>query len=283
MTAPDTARAGRAAAAPSTGARGPLFAVRGLDVRYDGEPALRGVDLDVAEGRITALVGPSGCGKTTLLQCLDRLTDLIAGCVVRGSVRFDGRELVGRAVDLRALRADVGMVFQKPNPFPLSVRANLHLALREHGCPRAELDRVTEEVLREVGLWDEVAGRLGRPALALSGGQQQRLCIARALTLRPRVLLMDEPCSSLDPRSTEAVEALVRRLAGDYTVVVVTHDLAQARRLADDVAVLWSDGDGGRLVEAGPAREVLEAPTSEEARAYLSGRLGLGPTGDGPG
>ena len=250
-----------------------LLSVRDLAVSYAGKPALEEVDVDIHEGRVTALIGPSGCGKTSFLYSLNRMSDLVPGCEVSGSIRFDGRDVATES-DTGWLRREVGMVFQKPNPFPLSIRANLHLPLKEHGCPRRELDDRAEQVLRGVGLWDEVADRLDRPALALSGGQQQRLCLARALTLEPRLLLMDEPCSALDPLSTEVIERLITTLRGDYTIVIVTHNLAQAHRVADDVVVFWNHDDSGCVIESGEAAAVFENPQAPDTVAYLAGRRG---------
>ena len=209
----------------------PLIGVEGLSLRYGIKPALADVSLDLYQGCITALIGPSGCGKTSFLSALNRLTDMIPGCRISGSIRFDGNDIHAPGTDVQRLRRDIGMIFQKPAPFPLSIRRNIELPLREHGLrQQAELNERLQQVLLDVGLWAEVEDRLDAPALALSGGQQQRLCIARALALRPKVLLMDEPCSALDPISSGVVEDLIQRLRGRYTVVIVTHNLAQARR-----------------------------------------------------
>ena len=255
---------------PSTGT---LLSVRDLSVAYRGRVALEHVDLDVHPGRVTALIGPSGCGKTSLLFCLNRLCEMVAGCEVSGAIHFEGRDVRAER-DLGWLRRQVGMVFQRPNPFPLSIRQNLYLPLREHGCPRRELAGRAEEVLRLVGLWDEVRDRLDAPALELSGGQQQRLCIARALTLNPRLLLMDEPCSALDPIATETIERLVLRLRERVAVVIITHNLAQARRIADDVAVFWTHGGSGCVIESGSAEAVFELPQQPETVQYLAGARG---------
>ena len=250
-----------------------LLSARDLSVSYSGRTVLEDVDLDVLEGRVTALIGPSGCGKTSFLFCLNRLTDLVPGCCFSGSLRFDGQQ-IGGDIDVGWLRRNVGMVFQRPNPFPTSIRQNLWLPLREHGCPAGELHVRTEEVLRQVGLWEEVSDRLDAPAPALSGGQQQRLCIARALTLRPRLLLMDEPCSALDPLSTEVVERLILGLRGAVSIVIVTHNLAQARRVADDVAVFWCHDESGCVIESGSVEKVFEHPTQPDTIAYLTGARG---------
>ncbi len=208
----------------------------GLTLGYGDKPAFENVNLAIPKNKITALIGPSGCGKTSFLNCLNRLTDLIPGCRVTGRVRIGAIDVFHSRTDTIALRRRVGMIFQKPNPFPLTIRRNLELPLREQGMRgRAELGQTVERVLRDVGLWEEVKDRLDAPAQALSGGQQQRLCIARALGLRPQALLMDEPCSALDPLSSAVVEDLIGALRQRLTVVLVTHNLAQARRIADYV------------------------------------------------
>ena len=250
-----------------------LLSVRDLTVRYGSKVAIEDVDFDAFGDRVTALIGPSGCGKTRFLNCLNRMTALVPGCEVEGTIRFDGRDVTGEA-DTAWLRTQIGMVFQRPNPFPLSIRDNLYLPLKEHGCPKSELAGRAEEVLAQVGLWDEVHDRLSTPATSLSGGQQQRLCIARALTLRPRVLLMDEPCSALDPLSTEVIERLILELRGKVAIVIVTHNLAQARRVADDVCVFWNHDDSGCVIESGEARSVFENPRQPDTVAYLAGLRG---------
>ncbi len=263
-------------AAQSVGAQKPAMTVAGLGLTYrGGRHAFRDVSMNIAERRITALIGPSGCGKTSFLMCLNRLTDLIAGCKVAGSISLQGTEVTAPRLDAVALRRRVGMIFQKPNPFPLSIRRNIELALHEIGvrgkCERSE---TVERALRDAGLWNEVKDRLDGPAQALSGGQQQRLCIARAIALRPEVLLMDEPCSALDPISSGVVEDLIRRLKQSYTLVVVTHNLAQARRLADFAGVFWVRERAGELVEFGPVQQVFEAPRDAMAASYVQGLSG---------
>jgi len=246
-----------------------------LTVYYGEKCALREVNLSLREGAITALVGPSGCGKSTFLQTLNRLTDLIPGCRVEGSVRLDGGEIHDPACDLLALRRRVGMIFQKPNPFPLSIRRNFALPLREHGVREAmEIERILEDSLRSVGLWNEVKDRLEASATGLSGGQQQRLCIARALALNPEVILLDEPCSALDPLSSAVVEDLIVSLRGRYTVLVVTHNLSQARRIADVTALFWMEGGGGRLIEVGETEQVFDRPQHRLTREYVTGARG---------
>ena len=246
-----------------------------LNVRYGSQPALADVTLSIPAGRITALVGPSGCGKTTLLSCFNRLTDLIPSCHVAGVVRVGGGSINERGIDVMTLRRRVGMIFQKPNPFPFSIRRNLEFPLKEFGVQdREELQMRIEMALRDVGLWDEVSNRLDRPAFSLSGGQQQRLCLARALVLRPEALLLDEPCSALDPLSSGVVEELIAGLRGRYTVVIVTHNLAQARRIADHAALFWVQEGVGRLVESGPAERFFDSPRESLTAAYVQGRKG---------
>lgn len=246
-----------------------------LAVAYHGRPAVRDVMLDILPESITAILGPSGCGKTSVLNTLNRMTDLIPGCTVAGSLTWQGCDLLDRRLDVRSLRRNVGMIFQRPNPFPMSIRRNLELPLKETGLrKRAEIQERIEHALAAVGLWDEVRDRLAAPAITLSGGQQQRLCLARALVLEPSVLLLDEPCSALDPQSTAVVEALLRRLRERLTIVIVTHNLGQAQRLADQAAVFWSTENCGTLLESGPAEDLFASPQQPETRDYLQGRTG---------
>jgi phosphate transport system ATP-binding protein len=251
---------------------GTAVRVRGLTVRYGRAPALREVDLDIPCGGITAVVGPSGAGKSTFLTVLNRLTDLVPGCRVEGQVWVGRQEVTAPETDVVELRRQVGMIFQKPNPFPLSIRRNLELPLREHGVrDRAELEGRVERALSAAGLWEEVRDRLDEPALRLSGGQQQRLCIARALVLEPEILLMDEPTSHLDPLASRVVERHVEGFRGRYTVILVTHDLDQARRLSDHLVFFQSWEGSGRMVEAGPAERLFREPGEAATRAYLQG------------
>ena len=253
----------------------PFIEVERLSLHYGRTPAFEDVTLAINQGCITALVGPSGCGKTSFLSSLNRLTDLIPGCLLSGRIRLDGLDVLALDTDVIHLRRRVGMIFQKPNPFPLSIRKNLEFPLREHGLrDRARLSSTIETGLRNVGLWDEVKDRLESPALALSGGQQQRLCIARALVLSPDVLLMDEPCSALDPLSSGLVEDLIVGLRGRYTIVIVTHNLAQARRIADYAAFFWVHKGVGRLIESGTAKQIFEEPHDPLTAAYVSGMRG---------
>ncbi|MBI3180953.1 MAG: phosphate ABC transporter ATP-binding protein [Myxococcales bacterium] len=253
----------------------PFVRTEGLSVFYGSRAAIREVSLSVNRGCITALVGPSGCGKTSFLCALNRMTDLIPGAKVYGRVELSGEDILDAGADVVALRRRVGMIFQKPNPFPLSVRRNLELPLREHGVrDRSAIEEKVERALRDVGLWEEVKDRLDAPAQALSGGQQQRLCIARALALDPEALLFDEPCSALDPLAAGVVEDRIASLRGRYSVVIVTHNLAQARRIADWVALFWMIDGAGRLVEYGSSKAVFEAATHPITAAYISGIRG---------
>lgn len=251
----------------------PRLMLEAVSVYYGDHTAIHNANLAVEPGEVMALVGPSGCGKTSLLNAINRMSVLVAGCRVSGRIRLD--DLDTAVLDDRTLRRRVGMVFQKPNPFPLSVRENIAFPLREHGLRRRrQWMPVVETVLKEVGLWSEVAGRLDAPATALSGGQQQRLCIARALALKPDVLLFDEPCSALDPIAAKRVEDLIVNLKGRYTVLMVTHNLAQARRVADTVAVCWMDSGCGCVIETGPTHKVFDTPQHPVAAAYCSGEAG---------
>lgn len=253
----------------------PLIRIDRLSLAYGDKRVLDDVSLEIHAGCVTALLGPSGCGKTSLLSSFNRLTDLLPGCRVDGGIRIGELDVRSPQTDVVALRRRVGMIFQKPNPFPLSIRHNLELPLREHGMrSKQERRESIETALRDVGLWDEVGDRLDSPAQKLSGGQQQRLCIARALALRPEVLLLDEPCSSLDPISTDVIERLITSFRGRLTVVIVTHNLSQARRIADDAAFFWTQNGTGRLIEYGTRQQVLESPKNGLTRAYVNDRYG---------
>lgn len=246
-----------------------------LGLSYGGKPAFAGVSLALPHGELSALIGPSGCGKTSFLNCLNRLTDLLPGARTTGRVHLGEQDVLEPGTDVLALRRRIGMIFQKPNPFPLSIRRNLELPLLEHGVrERSKREATIERALHDVGLWDEVKDRLDSPAQKLSGGQQQRLCLARALALEPEALLMDEPCSALDPLSSGVVEDLIVRLRGRYTVLIVTHNLAQAQRIADYAAFFWVQEGCGRLIEFGSAQQVFEAPKDERTAAYVQGRRG---------
>jgi phosphate transport system ATP-binding protein len=253
----------------------PRLEVNGLTVRYGGQTAIRAVNLHVQRGEVLAIVGPSGCGKSTVLGCLNRMTDLVEGADVQGSIRLDGQEILAPSIDVQRLRRRVGLIAQRPNPFPFSILRNLTFPLRHHGVTRrSERHSIACDTLQRVGLWHEVKDRLHQPAHLLSGGQQQRLCLARALALQPEVLLLDEPCSALDPIASGVVEDLVASLRGELTVVIVTHNLAQARRIADAVAVFWSDDGCGRLVEHGRAAQIFQAPSHAITQAYIAGVRG---------
>lgn len=253
----------------------PHLSIRDLSVRYGQKTVLDQVSLDIYKGCITALIGPSGCGKTSFLSTLNRLTDLIPNTHVDGDIQFAGQSLMDDKVDVLSLRRRIGMIFQRPNPFPLSIRKNLELPLKEHGVKhRLTRQQKIETALKDVGLWEEVSDRLDDNALGLSGGQQQRLCIARALVLEPEILLMDEPCSALDPISSGVIEALIKRLQGKYTVVIVTHNLAQARRIANYAAMFWMTERVGKLIEFGRCQHLFENPGHALTAAYISGAQG---------
>ncbi|HWT92109.1 MAG TPA: phosphate ABC transporter ATP-binding protein [Solirubrobacteraceae bacterium] len=242
-----------------------------LSIAYGGKPAVKAVDLPVRQGEVLALIGPSGCGKTTLLRSLNRLTELTATASREGRITLDGGDV--DELEVTELRRRVSMVFQQPNPFPMSIFDNVAYALREQGSKRprkAELMEPVEDALRRAGLWDEVGTTLDHPALRLSGGQQQRLCIARALAARPEVLLMDEPCSALDPKSTARIEELILQLRDEVAVVIVTHNLQQAYRIADHVAFMWL----GELEEYGPVEQIFGAAHSQRTLDYVSGAFG---------
>ena len=246
-----------------------------LEIRYQRQPALKNVSLEINRGCITALVGPSGCGKTSFLMSINRLTDLIVGCTVSGGLSIDNDDVYAPNTNVLQLRRKVGMIFQKPTVFPFSIKKNMELPLREHSLTdQTTIASTIEIALRQVGLWKEVKDRLDQPAQGLSGGQQQRLCLARALVLKPEILLLDEPCSALDPLSSGIVEDLIVSLRGRYTVIIVTHNLAQARRIADYVGFFWSFNGVGQLVENGPAQEIFEQPQHELTAAYISGARG---------
>jgi phosphate transport system ATP-binding protein len=256
----------------------PILRFEQVGVAYHGVPAVRDVDLDVAARQITALIGPSGCGKSTLLRTVNRMNDLVAGVTLAGRVSLHGQDLYAPGVDPVEVRRRVGMVFQKPNPFSLSIADNVAFGPRLHGRRRG-LDDVVEHALRAAALWDEVKDLLDRPALSLSGGQQQRLCIARALAIEPELLLMDEPCSALDPIATLKIEDLMRELRQQYTIVIVTHNLQQAGRVSDYTAFLSIDLDardrpGGELVEYDRTETLFTAASDPRTEAYLTGRFG---------
>jgi phosphate transport system ATP-binding protein len=245
---------------------------RGVDVFYGDIHALRGADLDIRRDEVTALIGPSGCGKSTFLRCFNRMNDTIPGCRVTGEIELDGASIHGPAVDVEQLRARVGMVFQKPNPFPKSIFENVAYGPRIHGLAtrRAELDEIVERSLSRAGLWDEVKDRLDEPGTALSGGQQQRLCIARTIAVDPEVVLMDEPCSALDPIATARIEELIYELRGRYAIAIVTHNMQQAARVSQRTAFFHL----GALVEYGRTEEIFTNPKEARTSDYITGRYG---------
>lgn len=250
----------------------PVLSIRDLALTYDGSHwVLQDISLDIPRYQVTAFIGPSGCGKSTLLRCFNRLNDLIDGVRIRGTIRLDGLDIYDPRLDVTALRKRVGMVFQKSNPFPKSIYENVAYGPRIAGTrDRRQLDEIVERSLRQAALWDEVKDRLHESALGLSGGQQQRLCIARALAVEPEVLLMDEPCSALDPIATAKIEALIHSLKGRYTIVIVTHNMQQAARVSDYTAFLYM----GRLVEYGATAKIFTNPDQKETEDYITGRFG---------
>ena len=249
----------------------PAIRVDGLSLWYGDTLSLDSITLDLSERRITAFIGPSGCGKSTLLRCLNRMNDLVDGVRIEGRVLFGGRDVFDPDVDVNALRKRVGMVFQRSNPFPKSIYENVAYGPRIHGArSRSELDGTVERALRAAALWEEVRDRLQTSALELSGGQQQRLCIARALAVEPEVLLLDEPCSALDPGATAKIEELLLELRQSYSIVIVTHNMQQAARVSDYTAFLYL----GKLVEFGETRELFVAPREKRTQDYITGRFG---------
>ncbi|MEL6339376.1 MAG: phosphate ABC transporter ATP-binding protein PstB [Myxococcota bacterium] len=242
---------------------------RSLNVFYGSHRAIRDVDLDIDFGNVTAFIGPSGCGKSTVLRCFNRMNDTVAGCRVEGRIALDDRDI--NAFEVEDLRRQVGMVFQKSNPFPMSIYDNVAYGLRVRSRPaRSELDARVQTALEQAGLWDETRERLTASALDLSGGQQQRLCIARALAIEPEVILMDEPASALDPIATARLESLIAQLRDHYTVVIVTHNMQQARRVSDRTAFFYM----GSLIEFGDTAQIFEAPENEQTRSYIEGAFG---------
>ena len=245
--------------------------VRGLNLYYGSNHALKNINMDIPAGAVTAFIGPSGCGKSTFLKTLNRMNDLVPGVRIEGEVLLDGQEIYGPNVDTIALRQKVGMVFQQPNPFPMSIYDNVAYGPRVHGIRGKErLDDIVEESLQGAAIWEEVKDRLKKSALGLSGGQQQRLCIARALAVQPEVLLMDEPTSALDPISTAKIEDLMESLKKKYTVVVVTHNMQQATRVSDYTAFFLL----GDLIEFGETKQVFSYPRQKKTEDYITGRFG---------
>ncbi|OPY32455.1 MAG: putative ABC transporter ATP-binding protein [Methanomassiliicoccales archaeon PtaU1.Bin124] len=256
------------------------IAVQDLNVWFDKNHALKNVNITVGGNQITAIIGPSGCGKSTFIRCINRMNDLIAGCKVEGKVIVDGKDIYDKDVDVVDIRKSIGMVFQKPNPFPKSIFENIAYAPRIHGvtdedgnvhkASKQELAELVEWSLKRAALWDEVKDRLDKSAYNLSGGQQQRLCIARALAIKPEIILFDEPCSALDPIATAKIEDLLIDLKNDYTVLIVTHNMQQAGRVADKTAYFYL----GDLIEYGETKQIFENPKQELTEQYITGRMG---------
>lgn len=247
------------------------FEISNLDLHYNEFQALKRVNLSIQPMRITAFIGPSGCGKSTLLKCLNRMNDLVEGCRITGEVLLDGRDIYARTTDVNELRRRVGMVFQRPNPFPMTIYDNVAYGPRTHGVrKKSELDEIVERSLQGAAIWDEVKDRLKKSALGLSGGQQQRLCIARALAVEPDVLLMDEPTSALDPISTSKIEELATELKKNYTIVIVTHNMQQALRISDSTAFFLL----GDLIEYDNTEKLFSVPSDKRTEDYITGRFG---------
>ena len=244
--------------------------VKNMNLHYGDFHALKNINLNMEEKKITAFIGPSGCGKSTLLKSLNRMNDLVDGCRIEGEICLDGENIYDKRMDVNLLRKRVGMVFQKPNPFPMSIYDNIAYGPRTHGIRnRAKLDEIVERSLRQAAIWDEVKDRLKKSALGMSGGQQQRLCIARALAVQPEVLLMDEPTSALDPISTSKIEDLAEELKKEYTIVMVTHNMQQAARISDNTAFFLM----GEMVEYGDTEEMFSMPRDKRTEDYITGRF----------
>ncbi|MDX1696879.1 MAG: phosphate ABC transporter ATP-binding protein PstB [Thiohalobacterales bacterium] len=250
----------------------PRIVCRNIDVYYDDTRAIENVSLDIGKNEVIAMIGPSGCGKSTFIRCLNRMNDVIDICRVSGTIRLDDRDIYDKSTDVVTLRAQVGMVFQRPNPFPKSVYENVAYGPRIHGLAdsKLDLDEIVETSLRRAGLWDEVKDRLEEPGTGLSGGQQQRLCIARTIAVRPEVILMDEPCSALDPIATARIEELIDELSENYTIVIVTHSMQQAARVSSRTAYFHL----GKLIEVGDTKTIFTNPLHRLTEGYITGRFG---------
>jgi phosphate transport system ATP-binding protein len=248
--------------------------IKNLSLAYGKTKAFHNIDLELNKGCVTGIIGPSGCGKSSFVQCLNRMTDLIDSAQVEGDIYLDEQNIFDSRLNLISLRKRIGIVFQEPTPLPLSIASNIELPLKEHKYNHIE-ERI-EQALKDVGLWSEVKDKLRSPANELSGGQKQRLCLARTIALEPEVILMDEPCSSLDPLSTEKIENLIDDLRGRYTILIVTHNLAQARRVCDHVHAFWYNDDlsCGEVIESGTCAQIFESPKSEIVREYIGGFKG---------
>jgi len=257
----------------------PVFTVRGLEVYYGKDLALKNVSMDIRARRITAIIGPSGCGKSTLIRCFNRMNELIPGARVQGEVLYHGENIYGPGVDPVVVRRHIGMVFQRPNPFPKSIYENVAFGAKINGY-KGDMDELVERSLRRAALWDEVKNQLKKSALDLSGGQQQRLCIARAIAIEPDVILMDEPASALDPIATVYIEDLMQELKQDYSIIIVTHNMQQAARVSDETAFLYTEVDEatssrwGILVEFGETSQIFTKPIDKRTEDYVSGRFG---------
>jgi phosphate transport system ATP-binding protein len=273
-TLPDAAEVAARLAAAAEAVRGARLTVESLDAFFGAAHVVRDVSIEFLERNVTAVIGPSGCGKSTLLRCLNRMHETIPGARVSGNVLFEGQDIYTRGINPAALRRHIGMVFQRPTPFPtMSIRDNVAAGLRVlpgGGPPKAEADAIVERALRRAALWDEVKDRLRQSALGISGGQQQRLCIARALATDPDILLLDEPTASLDPLSTQKVEELVYELRSEITVVIVTHNMQQAARVSDRTAFMLA----GELIEVTPTSQLFTTPSDKRTEAYITGRFG---------
>ena len=250
----------------------PIITARDVDVHYGDKQALNKIVLDIPKNKVTSLIGPSGCGKTTFLRCINRMNDLVPIARVNGEIKIVGQDIYAPEVDVVALRAQVGMVFQKPNPFPKSIFDNVAYGPRIHGLTKnkAEMQELVEWSLKKAGLWNEVKDRLEQPGTGLSGGQQQRLCIARTIAVKPKVVLMDEPCSALDPIATAIIEELIDELRQNFTIVIVTHSMQQAARVSQRTAFFHL----GTLVETGPTKKIFTSPEDERTQNYITGRIG---------
>ena len=250
----------------------PKMTMRNVDVFYSDKQAIYDVNIDIAKNEVIAMIGPSGCGKSTFLRTLNRMNDTVEGCRVDGQICMDGQDLYSPKLDVVELRARVGMVFQKPNPFPKSIRDNVTYGPKIHGLAdtRVDLDEILEKSLRKAGLWEEVKDRLDQPGTGLSGGQQQRLCIARAIAVSPEVILMDEPCSALDPIATAKIEELIKELSQNFTIAIVTHSMQQAARVSQRTAYFHL----GKLIEVNPTEQVFTMPKHQLTEAYITGRFG---------
>ena len=250
--------------------------IKDLDLYYGDKQALSKVNMNIPKGQVTAFIGPSGCGKSTLLRCINRMNDLVDICRIEGEIMLHGQNIYDKSVDVAALRRNVGMVFQRPNPFPKSIYENVVYGLRLQGIKeKRKLDEVVEQSLRGAAPWDEVKDRLNDSGLSVSGGQQQRICIARALAVNPEIVLMDEPASALDPISTQAIEQLIKELSSEVTIIIVTHNMQQATRISDYAAVMMAGEERvGRMIEYGTNDQVFGNPKDERTEAYVTGRIG---------